>query len=236
MGYEEDPVPQALTELLGYDLDTVHAIANVHDTPSLARVMATQPLQLFDFVQVGQLAFESRLEESLRAYLACHGVASGGPDGSDPRAYLQSSGEGLLENIGSYLAHSDDDLLVELRLRHLQTESIFARLSNTLRAYYPAGESPEEQAAGALDAADEAEDAQDPAVHVTFNEVQQAILATALRLPALLAGIGETAFARALSGLPRLRRKAAERLANRLVAADLAEPFSMSRSELLRLY
>lgn len=236
MGYADDPVPQALTDLLGYDLDTVRTIAKVHDTPSLVRVMATQTIQLFDFIQVAQLAFESRLEEPLRDYLARHGVANSGPDGHDLRAYLLSNGEGLLENISGFLTHGNDDLGEELRLRRLQTQSIFARLDDTLRAYYPAGQSPEDEQAAALDAADEADDDDGSAVHVTFNEVQQAILATALRLPALLAGIGETAFARALGSLPRLRPKAAERLAERLAAADLAEPFGMSRSELLRLY
>ncbi|GAB3854410.1 hypothetical protein GCM10028822_24270 [Hymenobacter terrigena] len=235
LGHDEDPVPLALKELLDYDLDTLKVITNVTDNPSLARVMAAHTLQLFDFVVVGRLVYESPLSEPLQAYLARNQAASE-KDFSGPRQYMLTFGESLLENIGQYLTAGDADLREELRLRRLQTESIFARLEDTLRPYYPPGHSPEERQAEALDAADEVEDQEEPAVHVTFNEGQRVTLATALSLPYILAELAETAFGRALGGVRRLRRKALERLAARLAASDAEEPFSLSRSELLRLY
>ncbi|MDB5271010.1 MAG: hypothetical protein JWP58_4050 [Hymenobacter sp.] len=234
LGHDEDPVPLALKELLDYDLDTLKIMSGVTDNPSLARVMAAHTLQLFDFVVVGRLVFESALDEPLRAYLARNQAPDEAFTG--PREYLLTFGESLLENMGQYLTAGDAGLREELRLRRLQTESIFARLDDTLRPFYPPGHSPEEIAADALDAADEAEDAEEPAVHVAFNEGQRVTLGTALRLPYLLAELGETAFGRALGGVRRLRRKALERLAARLAASDVEEPFTLTRSELLRLY
>jgi hypothetical protein len=234
LGHDEDPVPQALKELLDYDLDTLQTIVAVTDNPSLARVMAAHTLQLFDFVVVARLVYESALDEPLRAYLARNQPPD--EEFAGPRQYMLTFGESLLENIGQYLTGADDDLREELRLRRLQTESIFARLDDTLRPYYPPGHSPEEVQAQALDTADEAEDAEEPAVHVTFNEGQRVTLGTALRLPYILAELGETAFGRALGGVRRLRRKALERLAARLATSQAEEPFSLTWSELLRLY
>lgn len=234
LGHEDDPVPLALKELLDYDLDTLQTIAGVTDNPSLARVMAAHTIQLFDFVVVARLVYESPLDEPLRAYLARDKDPEEAFTG--PREYMLTFGESLLENIGQYLAGADDDLREELRLRRLQTESIFARLDDTLRPYYPPGHSPEEVQDQALDVDDEAEDAEEPAVHVTFNEGQRVTLGTALRLPYILAELAETPFGRALSGVRRLRRKALERLASRLAESEAEEPFSLSRSELLRLY
>ena len=234
LGHDDDPVPLALKELLDYDLDTVKMISEVADNSSLARVMAAHTLQLFDFVMVGRLVYESALDEPLRAYLARHQA----PDEAfaGPRQYMLTFGESLLENITQYLTGAHADLREELHLRRLQTESIFARLDDTLRPYYPPGHSPKEIQALALDAADEEEDEEEPAVHVTFNEAQRVTLSTALRLPYILAELGETAFGRALGDVRRLRRKALERLAARLAASEAEEPFSLSRSELLRLY
>ncbi|MBH8570723.1 hypothetical protein KB206_17655 [Microvirga sp. STS02] len=234
LGHDDDPVPLALNELLGYDLDTLQLVVAATDNPSLARLMAAHTLQLFDFVVVGRLVFESALDEPLRAYLSRHQAPEGGFAG--PRQHMLTFGESLLENIAQYLAGTDAELREELHLRRLQTESIFARLDDTLRPYYPPGHSPEEIEAEALDAADAAEDADEPAVHVTFNAGQRVTLSTALRLPYILAELGETAFGRALGGVRRLRRKALERLAARLAASDVEEPLSLSRSELLRLY
>ncbi|MEL5992725.1 hypothetical protein [Hymenobacter segetis] len=234
LGHDEDPVPLALKELLGYDLDTLKVITGVTDNPSLARVMAAHTLQLFDFVVVGRLVYESAINEPLQAYLGRNKAAEA--DFTGPREYMLTFGESLLENIAQYLAAGDADLAEELRLRRLQTESIFARLDDTLRPFYPPGHSPEEIQAESMDAADEAEDAEEPAVHVTFNEGQRVTLGTALRLPYILAELAETPFGRALGGVRRLRRKALERLAARLAASSAEEPFSLSRSELLRLY
>jgi hypothetical protein len=234
MGHDEDPVPVALTELLDYDMDAVQRVANVNDTPSLARVMATHSLELFDFVQIARQVYESPLDAPLRTYLGRYSAAEDGFEG--PRQYLLDYGESLLENIGNYLAADDADLREELRMRRLQTESIFSRLHDTLRPYYPPGHSPEEERAAALDAADEAEDAEDPAVQVSFTQVQRVMLALALRLPYLLAGLGETPFARALADVPRFRAKALTRLADRVLAAEDEVPVALAWSELLRLY
>ncbi|WP_457072485.1 hypothetical protein [Hymenobacter sp. UYAg731] len=231
LGHDDDPVPQALKELLGYDIDTLQIIAGATDNPSLARVMAAHTLQLFDFVVVGRLVYESSLDEPLRAYLARNQAPEEALDG--PRQYMLTFGESLLENIGQYLTGDDADLREELHLRRLQTESIFARLDDTLRPYYPPGHSPAEVQALALDAADEAEDAEEPAVHITFTECQRVTLGTALSLPYILAELGETAFGRALGGV---RRPALERLAARLAASEAEEPFGLTWSELLRLY
>jgi hypothetical protein len=234
MGYQEDPVPQALTELLGYDIDALQTMSNAHDNASLGRVMAMHSLQLFDFVQIARLVFESRLDAPLRAYM---GRFSNTEDGfAGPREFMLTSGEELLENIGQHLAGTDDDLREELRMRRLQTDSIFARLDDTLRPYYPEGNSPADDEARALDEADEAEDFEEAAVHVNFNAAQRLTLTTALRLPFLLSDMGETPFARALAGVRRFRRKALERLANRLTDAEDDAPLSLAWSELLRLY
>jgi hypothetical protein len=234
LGHPDDPVPQALKETLGYDLEDVRAVGAAQDTPSLGRVMAAHTLSLFDFVLVGRLVFESALDAPLRAYLGRS--AEPGEDYAGPRSYVLTYGESLLESIGGFLSHGDADLVEELRMRRLQAESIFARLDDTLRPFYPPGHSPEERQAEALDAADEAEDQEEPAVHVTFNEGQRVTLGTALRLPHILAELGETPFARALAGVRRFRRPALERLAARLAESEPEEPFALSRSELLRLY
>ena len=234
LGYPDEPVPQALNELLGYDAETLDTITAAVDTPSLGRVMAAHTLELFDFIVIGRLAFESSLDEHLRGYLKRHGAAD--DDFGGPREYLLTSGESLLENISHYLTGANPDLAEELRMRRLQTESIFARLDDTLRPFYPTGHSPAELQAVALDAADEAEDQEEAAVHVSFNEGQRVTLATALRLPYILAELGETPFGRALAGVGRFRKKALDRLAARLAASSADEPFALSWSELLRLY
>jgi hypothetical protein len=234
LGFPEDPVPQALEELLGYDIEALKTVLTAQDTPSLGRVMAAHTLELFDFVVIGRLVFESALDEPLRTYLTRNTPSDDNMAG--PREYLLKFGESLLENIDQYLTSANPDMHEELRMRRLQTESIFARLDDTLRPFYPPGHSPEELQAEALDAADEAEDQQEAAVHVAFNEGQRVTLGTALRLPYILAELGETPFGRALAGVGRFRRKALERLADRLAASDPEEPFSLSRSELLRLY
>lgn len=234
LGYADDPVPAALKELLDYDDDALQTVTAAQDTPSLARVMAAHTLELFDFILIGRLVFESSLDAPLRAYLA----RNSGPEEefAGPREYMLKFSESLLENISQYLTGASEELREELRMRRLQTESIFARLDDTLRPFYPPGHSPAEEQARALDAADEAEDQEEPAVHVSFNEAQRVTLGTALRLPPILADLGETPFARALAEVPRLRRKALERLAARLAHSPTDEPFSLTRSELLRLY
>ncbi|WP_210513742.1 hypothetical protein [Hymenobacter terricola] len=234
MGHDEDPVPRALEELLGYDLEAVRNVTDAKDTLSLARVMARHTLQLFDFISIARLVFESRLDAPLRAYLGRFSASD--DEFVGPREYVLTSGESLLENIGQYLSGGDADLREELRMRRLQTESIFARLDETLRPFYPSGNSPDEDRARALDDVDEAEDEEEPAVHVNFNEVQRVTLSTALRLPWLLTNLGETPFARALAEVRRFRKKALERLADRLTMAGDGEPFALTWSELLRLY
>jgi hypothetical protein len=234
LGYPDDPVPQALNELLGYDFETITTVTAAVDTPSLGRVMAAHTLELFDFIVIGRLVFESSLDAPLRAYLMRHSTAADAFTG--PREYLLTFGESLLENITQYLTAANPDMREELHMRRLQTESIFARLDDTLRPFYPAGQSPAELAAEALDAADEAEDQEEAAVHVTFNEGQRVTLSTALRMPYILAELGETPFGRALADVRRLRKKALERLADRLAASSAEESFSLTWSELLRLY
>ena len=234
LGHPDDPVPLALKDLLDFDIDALQTIVEVSDNASLARVMAAHTLQLFDFVVVSRLVFESALDEPLRAYMARHYPP--GKDASGPREYLLTFGESLLENISQYLAGAQAELREELHLRRLQTESIFARLDDTLRPYYPPGHSPAEIRTQELDLTDEAEDQEEPAVRVSFNEGQRVTLSTALRLPYILAELGETPFAQALAGVGRFRRKALERLADRLTAAEADVPFSLTWSELLRLY
>lgn len=234
LGYPDDPVPLALKELLGYDAEALATVTGAVDTPTLGRVMAAHTLELFDFIVIGRLVFESALDEPLRAYVMRDSDSADAFEG--PREYLLTFGESLLENITHYLAAANPDAREELHMRRLQTESIFARLDDTLRPFYPPGHSPAERQAEALDAADEAEDQEEAVVHVTFNEGQRVTLGTALRLPYLLAELDETPFAHALAGVARLRRKALERLADRLAASTAEEPFSLSRSELLRLY
>ena len=234
LGHPDDPVPQALEELLDYNFESLQRVATAQDTPSLARVMAAHTLELFDFVLIGRLVFESSLDAPLRAYLARNSPSD--DEFAGPRQYIMTFSESLLENLGQYLTGDDPELHEDLRLRRLQTESIFARLDDTLRPFYPPGHSPAELQAEVLDAADEAEDQEEAAVHISFNEAQRVTLGTALRLPPILADLGETAFARALGGVRRLRRKALERLAARLATAENDEPFRLTRSELLRLY
>ncbi|GAB3582820.1 hypothetical protein [Hymenobacter daeguensis] len=234
LGHPDDPVPQALNELLGYDFETLSTVTSAVDTPTLGRVMATHTLELFDFIVIGRLVFESSLDEPLRAYLMRYNAAEDAFSG--PREYLLTFGESLLANITQYLAAANPDAREELHMRRLQTESIFARLDDTLRPFYPAGQSPAELQAEALDAADEAEDQAEAAVHVTFNEGQRVTLGTALRLPYILAELGETPFGRALGSVKYFRKKALERLANRLAVSNAEEPLSLSWSELLRLY
>ena len=234
LGHDEDPVPVALKQLLDYDFTAAKIVSDAQDTPSLARVMAANTLQLFDFTLIGRLVFESRLEAHLLNYIAQRTPPDEGF--ADPRGYLVTHTEGLLENLGIYLTGDDDDLREELRLRRLQTESIFARLDDTLRFFYLPGQSPEDLLAAAQDEEDEAADADDPVAYLTFNEGQRLALATALRLPPMLTSLSETPFARALTGVRRLRDPALARLAARFSEADLDEQLGLTWSELLRLY
>ena len=234
LGYPGDPVPQALKQELNYDMEDVSAVAAAHDTPGLARVMALHTLSLFDVLLVGRLVFESALAEPLRGHLSRYGQLGNNFD--QLRDYLFNYGETMLNTTGSYLTGGDAELRDELRLRRLQAESIFARLDDTLRPYYPAGLSPADDRAREGDAADEAEDQEEPAAHIRFNEVQRVTLGLALRLPKLLADMGDTPFARALAQVPRFRPKALLRLTERLAASPDEEPFAMTWSELLRLY
>ena len=234
LGFPDDPVPQALKQELNYDMEDVNAVAAAQDTPGLARLMALQTLSLFDVLLVGQLVFESALAEPLRGYLSRYGQLGESFDAL--RDYLFSYGETMLTSTGQYLTRNNAEMGEELRLRRLHTESIFARLDDTLRPYYPAGQSPDDDRAHALDAADEAEDQEEAAVHIRFNEVQRVTLGLALRLPQLLADLGDTPFAQALAQVLRLRPKALLRLNERLQKSPDGEPFEMTWSELLRLY
>jgi hypothetical protein len=234
LGHADDPVPQALKELLDYDHDFVREVMEVHDTPSLGRLLATKMLSMHDFLLVARLVFESPLEPELRAYLN-RNTPSEAADTS-LRDYVLSHSETMLDNTAQYLTGGDADLEEELRMRRLQTESIFARLGDTLRMFYPPGHSPAELEAEGLDRQDEAEDAEGTTASIRFNSVQLLTLTTALKLPTMLIGLAETPFARALATVPRFRPKALERLAGRLGAAEPDEEFPLAWSELLRLY
>lgn len=234
LGHADDPVPQALKELLDYDHDFVREVMAVHDTPSLGRLLATRMLQMFDFLLVGRLVFDGPLEPTLRAYLNRNSPAEA--DDTSMRDYVLNYGETMLENLTQYLTSGDADLEEELRMRRLQTESIFARLSETLRMFYPPGHSPEELEAERLDEQDEDEDAEEKAASIAFNAVQLATLGTALKLPTILVALDETPFGRALTTVSRFRKKALDRLAARMAEAEPGEDFSLTWSELLRLY
>jgi|GEM_PF-6532842 len=236
LGYEDDPVPAALHELLGYDQSVVQEVGAVADTKGLGRLMALHTLQFFDFMLISRLVFESQLDEPLRAFLARSQPGTSADDHLGLRDYLLKFSNDLLENLGQYLAGQNDEAREELRMRRLQTESIFARLGDTLRPYYPPGLSPEEEQEAALDQADEAEDQADVAVSMVFNEVQRLTLSTALQLPGILMTLGETPFAQSLASVARFRKKAMQRLAERLKSSQPQEPFELSWSELLRLY
>ena len=235
VGHGEDPVPQALKQLLGFDAETVRAVNGVSDTRGLVRLMLTRPVQLLDFVLVGRLVFESSLQPAVGNYVRSQSPETEKPLGW-PEEFMDVQSASLLETLGQFLGATNEGAQEELRLRRLQTESIFARLDDTLRAFYPAGLSPEERRGAELDADDEAEDAEDAAVQVSFSPIQRTTLALALRLPHLLAGLGETPFARALANVPRFRKKALTRLADRLLAAEDDVPFTLAWSEMLRLY
>ena len=234
LGHADDPVPQALKELLDYDHEFVREVMAVTDTPSLGRLLATKMLQMFDFLLVGRLVFDSVLEPSLRAYLNRNSPAEA--DDTSMRDYVLDYGETMLGNLTQYLTSGDADLEEELRMRRLQTESIFARLGDTLRMFYPPGHSPEELEAERLDEQDEDEDADEMAVTVRFNKIQLVTLSTALKLPTMLIGLAETPFGRALETVPRFRKKALERLAERMSNSEPDEEFPLAWSELLRLY
>jgi hypothetical protein len=234
LGHADDPVPQALKELLDYDHDFVREVIEVHDTPSLGRLLATRMLPMFDFLLVARLVFDSPLEPPLRAYLNRNSPTDA--DDLSMRDYVLGHGETMLDNFAQYLTGGDADLEEELRMRRLQTESIFARLGDTLRMFYPPGHSPEELEAERLDAQDEAEDAEAMAASIRFNSVQLLTLGTALKLPTILIGLDETPFGRALATVPRFRKKALERLAARMQEAEPSEEFALTWSELLRLY
>ncbi|GAA4368357.1 hypothetical protein GCM10023185_41050 [Hymenobacter saemangeumensis] len=236
LGYADDPIPAALKELLDYDNEVVQRVGAVDDTRGLGRLMALHTLEFFDFMLVSRLVFESSLDEPLRAFLARNKAGSTAEDHTALRDYLLKFSEDLLENLGQYLAAHNEEAREELRMRRLQTESIFATLGDTLRPFYPPGQSPEEEQILALDQADEAEDQQEVMVSVVFNEVQRLTLSTALQLPGILMTLGETPFAEALATVPRFRQKAMQRLANRLRSSPAETPFTLSWSELLRLY
>lgn len=234
LGHADDPVPQALKELLDYDHDFVREVTEVHDTPSLGRLLAHKMLSMYDFLLVTRLVFDSSLEPTLRAYLNRNSPAEA--DDTSMRDYVLDHSETMLDNLTEYLTSGDADLEEELRMRRLQTESIFARLGDTLRMFYPPGHSPEEREAERLDAQDEAEDAAGAVVTVRFNAIQLVTLGTALKLPTMLIGLAETPFARALATVPRFRKKALERLVAHLEETEPDTDCNLAWSELLRLY
>lgn len=234
VGHADDPVPQALNELLDYDGDTVKLLQKATDNAGVARLMAFHPVQLFDTVVIGRLVFESPLDLPLRTFL---GRKSGGPESFvAPRQYVLDTGENLINNLMEHLANADEDNREELRMRRLQTESIFARLADTLRPFYPPGQSPEDERAAALDDADEEADAGPAVVNLTLDEGRRLVLATALQLTNVLGKLAETPFARGIPNVSYLRTKAVLRLAERLNNLGNDEPIGFAWSEVLRLY
>jgi hypothetical protein len=230
LGYPDDPVPLAIRELTGYDLDGLRLITNANNTMALGRVMARQPIVLHDFLAVAVLAFESRLDEPIRTYLQRHDTAAAGNHLS-LREYVLDFGRVMLDHLSEYIARTDADLREEMRLRRLQLESIFARLGDTLRPYYPPGQ----ELPTPAEATDSPQD-QQLVLAVSFSRLQLMGLLMALTLTKTLPSVSERPFAQALRQVPGLGAPALEQLRQRLTALAPDEKIQLSWGELRRLY
>lgn len=223
MGRSSDPVPLAITQLTGFDLATAARISRVRDTESLGRLLLDEPKMLYDYLQVGTLVFESPLFDHVAQLLSNHGTTDGEAVADSLRGFVVELGEAMLASLAQCI-EQDAELGQDLHLRHLQLESIFARLADTLVPLQ-------------LPATDDA-DADDlrPRLRLCFPAVQLAALQVALMLPVWLEEDAGHGFTSAIVELGRQRYLAIDALQQRLQALAPEQDTELSLSELSLLY
>lgn len=225
MGRGSDPVPQAITQLTGFDLATVARISRVRDTEGLGRLLLEEPKMLYDYLQVGTLVFESPLFDHVAQLLSNHGTADSEAVADSLRGFVVELGEAMLASLAQCF-EQDAELGQDLHLRHLQLESIFARLADTLVPL---------QLPAADDADTQATD-QQPRLQLRFPAAQLAALQVALILPVWLDEKSDDALTHAMMELASRRYPAIAMLHQRLEALAPDEATELTMSELGLLY
>ena len=229
LGRPHDPVPQAITQLTGLDLAAAARVSRLRDSTSLGALLLKEPETLYDFLLVGQLVFDSQLFNEVRSLLA-------GPDADEDsaaevaqslRAFVVELSEAILTSLSYYLTQDDPGQEQDLRLRRLQLQSIFARLSNTL---VPVELPFVGDSSGQLAAHEDGE----IQLRIALPPLQLTALRLALRLPEQLETSSHQAFALAVTNLFHSRRTASFR--QRLEALRPQQKLTLNKEELSLLY
>lgn len=230
LGRPHDPAPQAIVQLTGFDLAAAARVSRLRDSGSLGCLLLQEPTTLYDFLLVGQLVYESPLLEAVRQLLATPDspISENTIVAENLRAFVVELSETILPILGRYLGQNQAGAGPDnLRLRHLQLESIFARLASTLV--------PVQLPMAAFSAGSAAEKAcEDGLFTFRFTQDQQAALLLALEVPAKFAPQSEQRFERAVATLPG--QVSAAVLRQRLHGTSPGETLRLTLGELCQLY
>lgn len=223
LGRAADPVPQAITQLTGFDLAATRQVSRLRDSAGLGRLLFQQPERLHDFILLGQLTFASPLFGAVRQLLP----AIDDEDGAVAdclRDFVVESSEEIITNLTEFLSFTFPTLDQDWHLRRLQLESVFARLEDTLVPLQLPADKQAPEAVAPTEA------------NLQFSAAQLAALRTALALPQQLARDPELPFARAVAALSGLAPAQARALQRRLRQAGPAALIALTMSELVLLY
>ena len=227
LGRPNDPVPQAIRQLTGFDVAAARQVSRLRSSAGLGRLLLEQPEWLYDFILLGQLTFSSPLFAAVQRLLPAP-IELEGEVANSLRDFVVEFGEEVINNLTEYLAVSDAELAADLGLRRLQLESIFVRLEDTLvPVRLPLNEEPTSPLAAA-----------EPApvwLRICFSATQHAALVLALGLPKQLAQLTASyRFADAVAARPGFYSTPA--LRQRLAALRPDEDISLTLEELCLLY
>jgi hypothetical protein len=226
LGRPEDPAPQAIFQLTGFDLAAAARISRLRDSESLGRLLLEEPEMLYDFLLVGQLVFESSLFDEVRQLLDTPDASDSAAMAESMRAFVVELSEAILASLAQYLIQEHTDLSQGLNLRRLQLESIFARLSDTLVAT--------QVPSAATNLSSVSLESTTICLRITLSAPQLAALWLALTFPEELADGPEQPLMQAIAAVPQQHSSAA--LQQRLHVFGPDDELSLTLSEVAALY
>ena len=227
---KEDPLPQALRQLMDYDMDAVNRIEKVHDAASLYALLGDEPDTFANHLLLGRLVYASPLGASLAACFA--------PDGSaDDETLSQRRAElvaYVLHHAGWHSSFMEDYLVqryeeedrADVRQERAElraaVEAAFAEWQHSLGWLLPAP-APTMLVAG-----------HSWSIHPSQEQLD--MLAMTVSVLRALPALSSHPFAQAATRLPDFHPQRLEELGNYLKAAVAHERLPLTRVRGLLLY
>jgi hypothetical protein len=229
LGRPADPVPQAIFQLTGFNLASARQVSRLRNSGELGQLLLRQPDQLFDFILLGQLTFNSPLFTAVCQLLPAPATDEDSVADS-LRDFVVASSEAIIHNLTEYLTLDTSTLTQDWHLRCLQFQSIFARLEDTLipTQLPPTIELPANAAATTA--------VVPPQLQLQFSVAQFQVLRVALALPEQLLREADQPFAQAVNALPSLSLTEVRALQQRLQLLNPVAAISFTLPEVGVLY